>query len=30
MHLVDMERYILGTSAVVGTTVPIAWVMRWL
>jgi len=24
MHLVDMNRYILGTSAVVGTTVPIA------
>jgi pyruvate dehydrogenase E1 component alpha subunit len=24
MHIVDMDRYILGTSAVVGTTVPIA------
>src|SRR5881396_3784590 len=24
MHLVDMNRYILGTSAVVGTTIPIA------
>ena len=24
MHLVDMQQYILGTSAVVGTTVPIA------